>query len=205
MLLTRPDAITGMRNFFNLIRYMLPKAQGLDETLANQLFYDRQAAALLSGPWTYLGTNAPQADETIGVAVPPGVPFVGGTNLVIWNYVKDQRARAAVELVRFLTSLPVQATYCKVLGRLPVRLDVLEGVQLAEPLHQVITQALKQGRSFPALPTWGTVEDKVIPALNDIWRDLLADPTAEVETVIRKNIEPMARRLEITLQRGKGA
>ena len=72
----------------------------------------------------------------------PGVPFVGGSNLVIWRHSRQEKL--AFELVKFLTSQPIQTAYSTHARSLPVRLDALANPPFStDPLYKSIVEALK--------------------------------------------------------------
>ena len=101
------------------------------------------------------------------MALVPGVPFVGGSNLAIWEH--SRRAKEASELVRFLSSRPVQATTVPQAGLLPVRLDVVNDPPFTtDPLYQVLSQGLKTGRGLRATYLWGLAESKLVAALTRV-------------------------------------
>ena len=51
--------------------------------------------------------------DNLGVAAVPGVPWIGGSDLVVWRDAQmyPDKERAALVLVKYLTSLPVQIKY----------------------------------------------------------------------------------------------
>ena len=204
ILFNRSEAREGMRNYFGLRRFLTPETQHLNDQQAGQLLTAGRAAAALGGPWIWLvalgrlrATN-PELADNIGVTFPPGVPWVGGINLVIWKHTCD--AQLALSLVRYLTSAPVQTSLPRLAGYVPVRSHALTMAALAEdPLMQRLQTGLQKGRPFWPLPLWGLVEDKLSLALGNIWEELLAESPAELEVILDRHLEPLARRLGITL------
>ncbi len=203
-LFAQPQSRAGIRAYLGLHRYLPPAPHQLDARQSDGLYLQGQAAVTISGPWLVLpnleGTPFSQVIANTGLALPPGVPFVGGSNLVVWEH--SRRQRAAIELVHFLTSQLVQTNYCPRAGLLSVRLDVLDAAPFAtHPIYQVMIQGLKAGRSFPALPLWGLVEDVLIAALTRLWEKVLVDGQLDLEAAIAEHLGTLAHRLDLTLLR----
>jgi multiple sugar transport system substrate-binding protein len=198
-----PEARAGIRAYFeNYFPYLAPAARHLNASQSGILFQNGEAAATISGYWLLhvmqQGEATPEVTENVGVAVPPGVPFVGGSNLVIWKY--SHRRSAAFELVKHLTSREVQTNHLRQAGLLPVRIDVLNAPPYTtEPFYQVIDRILKSGRTFRANYLWGLVEDNLVTAINQLWEKLFADPDLNLEKAIADELEPLAQKLDRTL------
>jgi multiple sugar transport system substrate-binding protein len=204
-LLNLPETRAGIRAYLELGRYLSPATRGLDAAQSNALFWQGQAAVALSWP-RMMGSRqsaAPQVVANLGVALVPGVTWIGGSNLVVWRHISrfsPTHESLALDLVRFLTSQPVQSAYNLRTGLLPVRLDVLDAPPSdTNPLHPTMVQGLKSGRSFPSLPVWGQVEDRLLLALAQLWEDVLARPGQDLDAIIAEHLDPLAQRLDIIL------
>ena len=128
----------------------------------------------------------------------PGVPFVGGSNLVMWRHTRQEKL--AFELVKFLTSQPVQAAYSPQARSLPVRLDALANPPFStDPLYKSVVEALKTGRSYQINRLWGMVEERLIAELNQIWAALFAQPDTDVDALLDRHLLPLADRLNQVL------
>jgi multiple sugar transport system substrate-binding protein len=129
-LFTCPEALAGFAAYFDLHRYVsaAPGGQTADES--EGCFLRSQAAVLLSGPWTARNLMLPDVDPVVrtntAATLVPGVPFVGGSDLIVWKHVPAQRAAAAIELVKYLIGHRAQALFAQQSSILPVRLDALE-------------------------------------------------------------------------------
>jgi multiple sugar transport system substrate-binding protein len=197
LLFNEPAARAGIQAYFNLMRYLSTDARDLESTQADGLFQSGNVAAIVSGPWVYQLLQA-EVSPHVGVTTEPGVPFVGGSNLVVWRHTRQEKA--VLDFTRFLTSQPVQIALSHITGLLPVRQDALEAKEFADnPLYMAAAESLKRGRSFPALTIWGLVEDKLSGELTQIWSNLLSNPELEVESTISNHLDPLARRLSMTL------
>jgi multiple sugar transport system substrate-binding protein len=193
VLFARDEAVAGMCAYFDLRRYLSSADHNLNLAEADELFYQGKSALILGGPWiaARVGKLATQeVIDNLDAALPPGVPFVGGSNLVIWQHCR--KTNVAAELVKWLTSQSIQTQYTQHVGMFPVKLDALASGFAHEPMYQVLSEGLKQGRSFPSIARWGLLEDSLSAALAQIWRDLLFDPQAETEAVVKQHILPVA-------------
>jgi multiple sugar transport system substrate-binding protein len=195
-----PEARAGLKAYFSLYRYM--PAQDQPVSRATELFARRQVAAWMTSLrflWTIAPPDAPaDVHARIGVALPPGPPLVGGSNLVIWQHSRHEQA--ALELVRFLVSSSAQKEYCQHIGVLPVRLDVLDQPPYSTNLHlQGYVRAMQHGRPFPTIRMAGMLEDRLATALGQISADVIARPDNDLDTLISSRLEPLARRLETAL------
>jgi len=196
-----PEARVGMGQYYRLSRFLHPLEDGLSDAQAYALFWGGQAAVTMGGHWVPLFQTAeapPEVVENLGTAPVPGVPFVGGSNLVVWKHTR--RTDTAVKLIRFLTSHQILAEYSPCTGLLPARLGTLDTPRFAEdPLFQVAAQSVLSGRSFRSLRLWGLVEEQLTSALSLVWTDVLANPQADIDALLGKHLEPLADRLQMSL------
>ncbi len=126
--------------------------------------------------------------------------FAGGANLVVWKHTRH--ADEALELVHYLTSPAVVMRYILQFYMLPPRLALLSNSQIeSDPVFKVMAESVRQGKAYYNVPLWGLIEDRLIGALAVIYNDFLADPTADVDEIVRKGIEATARRLNLTLSK----
>jgi multiple sugar transport system substrate-binding protein len=198
------EARAGFRAYFDLHRYLAPAAQRLDTEQSDRFFLDGGAAVTISDPGllnTLLKNPLPGAGmpaAAVRTALPPGVPFVGGSNLIVWQH--SQNHKLAVELVRFLTGQQNQITYSQKARSLPVRLDALTGRPFAtEPLFHPAVEGLKLGRSYPTSRLWGLMEEKLIAELNEIWDELFANPVLDLDLALEEHLHPLGKRLDAIL------
>jgi len=206
-LLSQPETRAGMRAYFELGRYLPSSIRDLDMFQARELFWQGQAAALLSSPERHLRnlqrSTDPQVAVNLSVALTPGVTWMGGTDLVVWQHVsRFSRTREALvmDLVRFLTSQSFQSAYAQRTEFLPVRHDVLDAPPFStDPLYRLMAQGLRTGRTFPSIAAWGLVEDKITPTLERIWKEVLTNSAQDLDAIIAKYIDPLTQRLDTAL------
>jgi multiple sugar transport system substrate-binding protein len=198
-LFTTPEALTGFRQYFELGRFLSPHANELDDVESDRLFWKGQVAVTLSGPWLLSDPSAdPEIIANTGACFPPGVPFIGGSSLVVWQ--SSPRTRDALALVRYLTSQQVQSTYLSTVGLLPARQEAFSSLSsTANPVASYISQGLKVGRSFPLFPLWGLVEERLSSTLGIIWQEFLSDPKIDLAELIERDLGLLARRLDLAL------
>jgi len=63
----------------------------------------------------------------------------------------------------------------------------------------VLIQALESGRLLSGVSRWSIVEDRMRDAFADIWTDMNASPGEPVENILAHRLEPVIKRLDITL------
>ncbi len=202
MQLDSPLAQAGLEAYFAL-RAFLPHHL-LTPEMSHARFISGEAAVTVAGPWLLAELSPlPGWQELIGVAQMPGPSFLGGSHLVVWRH--SPQERAALALVRYLTSPEAQAALAEV-NLVPVRQAVLNSqAYRAEALHRAFVSAIDHGRAFPIFPLWGTVEDQLATAFTRIWRELHAQSNASVATVIHDQLAPALRRLNLMLRQSTPA
>jgi multiple sugar transport system substrate-binding protein len=159
---------------------------------------DQETAVTITGPWLFAAVSRRSLADQVGVALPPGPSFVGGSCVVVWKHTRQ--TEAALQLIHFLTRTPTQVTYPRRLGLLPARLDALEAPPFStDPLWQLAITGIRTGRSVPITRSWGLMEDRLTRELTALWADVLADPALDLEAAIGKRLEPLAMRLDLVL------
>lgn len=196
------EALTGIQAYFALHRYMPREASEMTAFRAFQFFDQRRVAATLGPPWYYamMRDRGVSTDvlARIGFASPPGPPYIGGSNLMVWKH--SRHPQAAIELIRFLATPEAQAEYANRLGYLPARLDALNLPPFSTDRHyQAIVAALHQGRSYPNFPRWALMEDSLAVGFGQVWSDVLTHPGDPLRYLITRRLEPVSRRLDAIL------
>jgi len=201
VLFTSPEAYNGMEAFFNLLRTASVEGlQLLDSLDVYGVLHQGYAAVGFGALWLRNRTDStrPEIYEHLSTARIPGIPFVGGSNLVIWR--ESRREQAALELVRFLTSPASQIYYGRVVGMLPTRIKTLalEDFQ-TDPAIQTAIDSLKAGRSFPNVPLWGIVEDRLKMAVYQIWMAFMRNPNLNLRETLEQTVGQTGKQLSLTL------
>jgi multiple sugar transport system substrate-binding protein len=207
-LFDRPETRAGIRDFLALHQFLAPPARDLNLVESEMLFWRGEAAVSLSLQNPILATITRIANRNVvanlGVAaIPTGIPFIGGSNLVVWRHVAPSRENLAIRLVRFLTSRQVQSSYNTKINYFPTRLDVMQSPPFnTDTFNQLLMDGLNAGRSFPAIKRWLIVEDSLIQLLSQLWEDVSSDPNRDVDAIIADRVGPLANRLDKILQSG---
>lgn len=202
VLLGQPEACEGLLAYFRLSRYMPPGVEQVEGFDASELFTRRQLAVVMGSsgwlPGFYEQSTNSDVMAHLGVATPPGPAFVGGGALIVWQH--THHVNHAVNLIRFLVDRPVQVDCFLGEGALPVRLDLLSEPSFAtNPHRRVLVEALKSGRTFPVIPNWAEVEERLNNAFIWLWDELMKDPEQDLEGLVVPYLEGTARRVAVTL------
>lgn len=197
-LFAQPEALKGFCQYYELGRFMIPEVQNLDSGGSEALFFEGGAAVTVSGPWMIKQRLADEVQANLGIALLPGVPFIGGTNLIVWNHSKDPGL--ALQLIAFLTSSAFQGTYFESQGYLPSRLDELLSLPMFSNESR-LGERIQQGRTFRPLPLWGLVEERLSVCMQQIWHEIFESSGDELcSAIVERNLLVLARRLNLTLE-----
>lgn len=193
----QPQALRGLRNFFNLYRYMPKANQPLDFTHTYyELVPHRQVAVTIGTLANYqtIKSRLPvDMQSKLGVALAPAPLFFGSSSLVIWKNTRDEVD--AVNLIRYMLSDEAQEDYCKCAGFIPVRLNLLSSSQYsADPVLSVFTQSAFRGRSLAGIKLSGLFEEQLSAAIRRIWARIIDDPEINLDLTIMEELEPIVRR-----------
>jgi ABC-type glycerol-3-phosphate transport system substrate-binding protein len=137
----------------------------------------------------------------VGVSLPPGPPFVGGSNLIVWKHIAPENLEAALHLIAQLTSLKAQSDLCKETGLLPVREALFERPPYTtDKNYTVFKRALAEGRHLPRIMLWGPLEISLVQTFGLIWESIKNRGFTGIEATIRRHLEPLAKRFDRTLE-----
>jgi multiple sugar transport system substrate-binding protein len=196
----------GVKNYYDLFKFMPPECRDSTNDTVLRLFAERKIAATIQGPWliTYLEHVGitPTMLNLVKITTPPGPPFVGGTVFVRWKH--SRKTDLAGKLIRTLCEKDFNLASAKATGLLPSHRGVWNEEFLSENKYNPeYLKGLQNGRCLPPVRLWGMVEDRLAQAFRSMWEDLYAldeqsGPEA-VEEVLAARLEPLALRLEATL------
>jgi multiple sugar transport system substrate-binding protein len=189
---TQPEALAGFKNYFGLLPYVSPDNPGTS-------FNNRTSPIHIAGLWVPDFLTQLELKNQLGVAQLPGIAYSGGTSLVIWQYTLKERQ--AFELIHFLASQPPFDSHkLQPYNQLSARREALNApLAQNDPFNRTFLQAFQAGRSFPALRLWGSVQDKLISEVAQIWAELFANPDQDLEACLHKHLDPLAERLNMAL------
>ena len=145
------------------------------------------------------GVIPPSIADRVGFAKLPGVPFVGGYHLVIWEH--SPHIRLATKFVEYLTGQNAPETLFPSFG-FPVRREMLDQDRFrATEASKVIHDSILSGHTFPSGQLWGLVETRIVNILPAIWLTIFEADKPDLEKLLSDIIVPMANRLRMTLKR----
>ena len=198
VLFNQPNALEGLHHYFALHRYMPLERRPIDFAAAYQRFSSRQAAATmahLSPVMDMVQQASPEQRRQLGIALPPGPPYVGGSYLVVWRH--SQREAKAVELAQFLLRQDVQVEYCQAIGYLPVLEAALSNPPYTtDPILSGFVRSLRNGRIFPVVKFGGMIEDRLGQALTNIWSEIMINPGFDIIALVNRQMEQLAQRID---------
>jgi len=202
LLLSDPKTRQGLKAYFSLYQLMPVAAQNLTDVDCSSAFLGGNAAITLRNAGLLFTAQRSPAFagylDQLGVAIMPGDSFLGGSGFVLWNHIHPAEERLAVDLLRELTSLEAQYAFFKQAGILPARLEVFKRLE-EEPMYAPVVKALMTGRSFRKFKLWGLIEDRLSPAISQIWQALYSKENPNLEEEIARVLDPLERRLQLTL------
>jgi ABC-type glycerol-3-phosphate transport system substrate-binding protein len=197
--LHEPEAQAGLNAYFGVHRFLAPPAQGLDILGTDALFQEGKVTATISGPWLLRNLEQDNAFVSeVGVARVPGIPFVGGSHLVVWRHARDDQA--IIRLMRYLASPDIQRLFFQQTGNLPSRVEVLNDEPfVSDPRYQVFAQSLKIGRVLTVSYRWAAVEQRLMSLLRRMWADLADDPQLDLKAELSERTKTLIEELERTV------
>lgn len=203
-----PEAIAGFANWLDTFRAVPAQYQQLSVAECRDLFRDGRAAAGvvdINTAHTLLDpTVSSVKQEDIGFSNFTDIPWIGGGTFVIWGHTQiyPERERAAVELVKFLSSKEACLRWRKEGDLLTLRRDALEeSYPPGNPLHEVVVSASRQGHSYYNVSHWRRVEAKIGLELGAILKEARENPAADSKAILRAHLEPLAKQLNMILER----
>jgi multiple sugar transport system substrate-binding protein len=204
---TDAKTFKSIESFFGLLQYMKSVDLPLSEMDAISKFTGGEAAVTIVGAglayeWLRNQDIPVEVVDKIRFAPVPGVPWIGGDNLVIWRHTRAnlEREKAAVALIQYLLSQPVQKAHAQSEDAgIPSRTDSLNALPLPDSqLTKVVTRSLRTGRSYRSITIWSKIEHQFAQSLGKIGAEILkgADPSA----ACHQQLDNFANWLDISLR-----
>jgi len=202
---TDPEAIRGMVEFFNLYRHMNPSDYGLSASQSLEQFAKGKTAITFAGANSQeniINSNQPEVLENIGAAPVPGVPWFGGSNLVIWKEVRMQlvQEQAAIDLVRFLTAPAAQIKLANAQFSLPSRIGALSEIDYLIPAYRAaVAESIRRGQSYPPVRLWVRIMNELINVFDLVTTDVIEKHDEDIEQILLRRLKPLANRLNLMM------
>ena len=200
MLLRSFRSLAGLEAYFGLNEFLVPETRGQEQPEVFDSFLAGKTAVAVVSDLNYhtlRKSAASEVTENLGMATLMKVPFVGGTALAIWQY--STHIDEALKLIEYLTNIEAGQILYEEYLTTPANLDALEKSALKDdPYYPVIRKSLQTGRSFPTGHRWGGVESRLVLVIEQLWRDLQADPQLNIKREVKKRFTEFCDRLEST-------
>jgi multiple sugar transport system substrate-binding protein len=188
--LLEDEAILATSKYFALHRY-IPEYRTTSPIEMARHFAHREAAVTMGGIKVYnqIKNHLSEDDlRNVGVSLPSGIPFVGCESLVIWSHTPHQLYPEILQFINQLMSPTLQLQIADLLDLIPTRIDVLSQPPYnTDPVLRMLTRAVSIGRSYPAIPVWGIVENQLLDTIGAIWEDIFAEKNPDVDNIVRKH------------------
>lgn len=208
VLFNTPHACRGLKEFFELYRFIPESLRGLDyDSCLSEFFKMGSCAVMIAGAESYSdaltdGLLAQDQQNNIGVTTLPGVSWIGGDHLVIWKTVRTdpQKERIAVDLIRSLTSVENQVRLHRETTILPSRLEAYAQLdfQPAE-MNAVLEKILQTARPHPPIRLWRRIESMLTDMLGDIAHYVLEYQAQSVDEIVEARLADYENRFSLIL------
>ncbi len=205
MTMLEPAARRGVIDYFKMGEFIHPSVR-LHGTAENELaYYHGDVAILCSGHW--VGTAFKNQPETLQPVVrentgmeltPGGIPYVGGSHLVIWRHSLHDVEDLA--LIKHLLSDETQLNLTLLGGGFPSVTRLYKNPVLAnDPIFSKVIDSMNVGRSVQSSYRWASLETRVNDFILKMWSDLFANPELNIEKEVDQRLKALCDRLEKTL------
>jgi multiple sugar transport system substrate-binding protein len=200
----QPAAMQGFWGWLESYRAISPDRR-LSARDGMVLFTQGKISAMVLGirmAQAMLSAIDPKMHPAIGFAPISQVPWVGGDSLVIWKHAQrePEREKLGLDLIKFLTSKDNVVEFCRLSHSLPARQDALEELYTPDhPLHETIQVIDKQGRCYPVINAWRSIERQLIEVLDSIIFEAYKNPTRSSQEILERHLPALAQRLNRTI------
>jgi len=200
----QPESLDGLAGWLDTYRAVSPSHR-LNARDCMSLFREGQTAAVVAGARA-ANTMFESCDEemraNIGFASISKIPWVGGDNLVIWKHSQREveREKQALSLVKFLTNPENVMQFCKQAHSLPARRDALDNLYPSEhPLYQAVQTINRNGKSYPAINEWRSIEHQLVQELDSIVHEACKSTARSSREILENHLRPLSGRLNRTM------
>lgn len=168
------NSLKGFDSLHNLFEKGIAYFAPVPAEKMEQDFLDGKYAAIFTGSWFNESLRSSGRSKEVDIAlIPKGdagqFPFVGGSHLAIWHASKKkENFDLAIKLMNFLTGAQSQERFSSSINTLPARTSEMSGF-FSRPEMKNFNEALKIGKSYPAIPEWGSIVENE-HVRNDIWQ-----------------------------------
>lgn len=206
-LFAEPEALRGLTYWLDSYRVLPPERRHFDAGTCHELFTSGQAAAIVTNIRTadefVAGGVTGKVRENLGVTALTGRPWLGGGSFVVWRHTQayPERERMAVELIRFLTNVENEIHWARKVQSMPASRKAIEAIYTPEnPLTAAIEKASRNGVTYPGVSLWRRIENQLSLALTNIITEAFDNPKLASDEIVRKQVEPLARRINLMFE-----
>ena len=210
----QPAAVAGVNYFLSLaLEGYIPKyclelntaqvAAKFNEG-AFAMYFDTPAQVRnLELPIEKGGAAGTVAARNYSIALYPAGPagqytFFGGSNLAIFKASKNKDA--AWELIKYLNSQQAQVAYAKATGFVPARVDAFADPYFKDhPKRKVFIDAVKKGRSYPAVSSIGAAEPGLMRHFGNLWAQVSGTFGPRQSLDVQKELDQAVAELNIII------
>lgn len=198
----QPAALDAIFRYFQLHRSLISsRLHGLSAQESDRAFESHKAALTITGPWLIENIESAGSHllDDLGISPMPGVPYAGGSSLVIWR--RSLQELAAFDLIRFLMRRDVQMRLSRASGQLPSRMDLLTDATLNEDrFYAALSGNAQRGRALPNARLWGVIEERLVQTLGLLWKPALDLAEANPRDAVTAPVVRLAQQLNATLR-----
>jgi multiple sugar transport system substrate-binding protein len=207
-LFVKPEVSSGLSNFFELFPFIPPSLRGLSVEACTEAFARGETAVLVGGvefadELLVSPYSTQEIRDNIGVTALPGVSWIGGDHLVIWKNVHAdaQLEKAALDLLRFLSSKETQINFFKLENILPARIDAYPEIKFSlDSTAKTIQRVLQTGRPHPPIQLWRRIEAFLDEMLTDIGSTVLRQPATPASEITERKLVEYEQKLAAMLK-----
>ncbi|OGI09503.1 MAG: hypothetical protein A2Y40_08945 [Candidatus Margulisbacteria bacterium GWF2_35_9] len=128
--------------------------------------------------------------------------FVGGSNLTIFKSSKNKKE--AWEVIKYLVSKEAQVEYSKRSGFMPSVVDAFEDSYFVEDNRRAVyKEAVKYGRAYPTVPSWGLIEPILARRFGIMWDYVLESKTEFSVADLKKLLKLADKEVSSILERNE--
>lgn len=203
VLFNSPAALAGLKSFLKLMRRVPDRDYlGADECM-NALMQGKAAAVITDARAVNIAIqNKSPNIGNIAAASLMSIPWSGGGSIVIWRhtYGYPDRLEASYKLAEFLVRKQTMLELANNSYTLPSRTDALD--ELFPPDHilrPVMLQLISTGRSYRPIALWHRIEYQFGVELGTVAKQIMKDPTLDVDATVTEAMNSLADRLNLTL------
>jgi multiple sugar transport system substrate-binding protein len=207
-LFAKPEACTGLMDFFELFRFIPQSLRGLSVEECTHAFARGETAVLVGGvevadellqsPYA-----VQEMRDNLEMTTLPGVPWIGGDHLVVWkNVLADpEHEKAALDLVSYLSRKETQVQFFKIQNILPARSDAYDEITFSlDTTLPTVQRLLETGRPHPPVRLWRRIEAFLDEMLLEIGNRVIQTSTTDASETTKQMLGEYEQKLAAVLK-----